>query len=335
MSDTPPDDYVLSPGGSESGEIHFVGRGGRKVVALAHGPCSQHALTQDARYLYTAEEWAGTVTRVFKDGGLPIILATDQAHLSALTYADGWLYWARTGKGGGVARMPAEGGEVELVVPSEESVAAVAVHRDTVAWSTFGDGLATGTVSMTKLGGPTVTLATKQKQPAALALDDAQLYWACHGLKRPTYFEDGYVVRRPREGSKRYVVAKNQRLADGLVTDDTHLYWSTAAGFAGADASGGVWKRRKDGGEITRLARSESVDTDDVAVDATHVYWLQRVRPALFRVAKGGGEVEVLMRTDGAFEGFAHGLVVDERNVYWTAFNHGRAFAPVLFKMAK
>lgn len=332
----PPDDYVLSPGGSESGEVPFEGCGGRRVVALAHGASATHSLTQDARYVYTAEEHEGTVTRVFKDGGLPIILATGQRRPRALTHADGWLYWATGAPGGGVVRMPAEGGDIELVVRSDDHVTAVAVRGDVVAWTTFGDGLATGTVGVTTLGGPSVTLATKQKQPAAIVLDDAQVYWACHGLKRPSYFGDGSVVRRPREGTKRYVIAKNHRLAGGLVADDAHLYWATGADPADPrDASGGVWRRRKDGGAVTRLTSSGSLDAGDLAVDATHVYWLRSIRPKLCRVAKAGGEVEVLARAGDAFAGFAHGLAVDERSVYWAAYNHRAGFAPLLFKVAK
>ena len=180
-----------------------------------------------------------------------------------------------------------------------------------------------------------LTLATRQKQPGSIAIDAQQVYWANHGLKRPTYFQDGSVVRMPRDGGKkRFTIAKAQTLASSLVVDDAWIYWTTAIDFDEPHALGALRKRRKAGGKIVELASWHWYEDALLALDATHVYWLSSLRPAIFRARKEGGEPEQLMAGEQGAAIFPDSLVVDDRCVYWTVRGSQRAGGAV-FKMAK
>ena len=47
-------------------------------------------------------------------------------------------------------------------------------------------------------GATPVTLASKQKQPESIAVDEQNVYWTNTGNKHPLYFTDGSVMRTLR-----------------------------------------------------------------------------------------------------------------------------------------
>jgi hypothetical protein len=304
---------------------------------LAHGGQGHKHLTHDDGYIYWTDDDDGTVTRLSKDGGVPLVLATAQRGANAITIAGGWLYWVnhRHEGRGTVVRMPAEGGDVEIIEGGQELPCSIAVFEDTVVWTTFGDGLATGTVMMKKLGGgPAVTLASKQKQPSSIAIDAREVYWTSFGNKRPSYFTDGSVARRPRDGEKkRFVIAKNQSMPHSIVMDDAWIYWTTSKMIFEPFAPGAILKRRKGEKKTTRLV-SWRQEQGILALDATHIYWLEEFGAALFRVRKEGGEPEQIMAGNGDRTLWVQDLEVDERCVYWTA-RDSRNAGGAIFKMAK
>jgi hypothetical protein len=330
--------YAPAAGSSEMGAVAFHGYGGRTPRVLAYGGLGARVVAHDERHIYWTDSDDGTVTRLPKDGGVPLILATGQAGAGAMTLVDGWLYWVnyRYEGRGSVVRMPSEGGEIEVIADGQEMPEAVAVHGDTVVWTTFGDGRGTGTVAMKTLGGGTaVTLASKQKQPRSIAIDAHQVYWANYGLKRPTYFRDGSVMRMPRgAGKKRFILAKDQPMASSLVMDDEWIYWATATSDEAPILPSTLWKRRKEGGRAIQLATRRGGEDGLVALDATHVYWLQRYGAALVRVPKGGGEPEQLMAAKDDVRLMPRSFAVDDRCVYWTV-RDSRTAGGAVFKMAK
>jgi hypothetical protein len=327
---------------SGRGEIAFRGLGGRRPRVLAHGGIGEKNLTHDDRYVYWTDCPDGTVTRLPKDGGVPLLLATGQHRPGAIAIAGGWLYWitrrldyTTRRHAGGVVRMPAGGGDIEILAGEQPSPCSIAVFDDTVAWTDVNDGLATGTVTMKKLGGgPAVTIASKQKQPKSIAIDAQQIYWTSFGNKRPGYFTDGSVARMPRDGEKkRFVIAKNQSMPHSIVVDDEWIYWTTATTTFSPYVPGAILKRRK-GEKKTIPLVSWARDGGILALDATHVYWLEEYGAALFRVRKDGGEPTQLMTCNGDSRLHVQSLAVDERCVYWAA-SDSREAGGAIFKMGK
>jgi len=328
--------HAVMMGASERCEIAFRPLGGRRARVLAYGGWSKKHLTQDARYLYWSDDDDGTITRLPKDGGVPLILATEQRGARALTLAGDHLYWVlyRHQGAGAVVRMPVEGGEVEVLEGGQELPCALAVLGDTIAWTTFGDGLATGTVMLKRLGAPAVTLATKQKQPGSIALDADQVYWTCAGLKHPEYFTDGSVVRHPRDGSrKRYIIAKYQSMAGSVVQDDEWIYWNTARMIYPPYAAGSILRRRK-GVKRTQRVVIWGEQSGHLALDGEHVYWFEHFGGTLYRLPRQGGPLEQLMAECEDRMTCVDSYVIDDRCIYWTARNSQGAGGAV-FKMAK
>lgn len=326
---------AAASGASERGEIAFRGHGGRRPRVLAYGGNGEKHLIQDDRYLYWSDAEDGTVTRLSKSGGVPVVLASGQAHPGALTLAGGWLYWVSgRGETGTVVRMPAGGGAIELIEAGQARPQSIAVSGTTVVWSNLGDGLATGTVMRKELGGRLTTLASKQRQPGSIAIDAGQIYWTAFGLKRPSYFRDGAVLRIPRAGGpKRFVVAREQSMARSVLLDEGWLYWTTADELEHDPRLGGIKRRRKEGGPIQSLVLWGH-PTGGLALDRTHVYWLQQLGGALYRVRKEGGEPEQLMASSSEVLLQVEDLVVDDRCVYWTARQSAQAGGAV-FTMGK
>ena len=320
---------------SEATRITARALGGRRIRVLAHAGMGWRFLTQDERYLYWSDRDDGTLTRLPKDGGIPLVLATGQTGIRAVTLSGGWFYWITQEK---VVRMPEEGSDIDVIAHDADDPHSIAVHDGAVFWTTSGDMLATGKVKMARPGDPrVVTIAEQQKQPSSIAVDAQQIYWANHGVKRPDYFQDGAVMCASRDGgSTPVLVAAEQRLASSIAVDEAWIYWLTAGGYDEAgEERGTLRKRRKDGGEIVELASWDWNDGGALALDATHVYWLAAIHPGLFRVRKEGGEtVQLLDREPGVQGVLPHGLVVDDRCVYWTAWDSQRAGGAV-FKMAK
>lgn len=327
--------HTMVSGASERGEMAFRGHGGRRPRVLAHGGNGEKHLIQDEHHLYWTDTEDGTLTRLSKGGGVPVVLASGLARPGAITVAGGFLYWVNRQLGAGtVVRMPADGGAIETLAEEQSMPESIAVAGSTVVWTTFGDGLATGTLMRKEIGGKLTQLASKQRQPGAVALDAEQIYWTCFGLKRPTYFRDGAMLRIPRAGgAKRFVIARDQAMARSVVLDEEWLYWTTADEMGHDPALGGIKRRRKAGGGIQDIV-SWSHDTGCIALDRTRVYWLQQFGGALFRVRKEGGEPEQIMAGNGDRLLWVDDLLVDDRCVYWTAHQSAQA-GGAIFTMGK
>jgi hypothetical protein len=319
---------------SETGQITARGLGGRRIRVLAHGGQGRKFLVQGERHLYWTDTGDQTLTRLPKDGGVPLVLVTGQAGIGAMTLAGGWFYWVNRSQ---VVRMPEQGGEVEVLADGLDSPKSIAVRGDVVVWTDYGDGLDGGAVRWLTLDDRrVVTLAERQKQPTSVSIDKEYVYWVNHGVKRPDYFKDGSVVRaRLGGGSAPTVLAVEQRLASSLVMDDAAIYWVTVIDYGDSSSHGVLWKQLKTGGPIVELASWKWNEAAYLALDETHVYWLAPMRLMLFRVRKDGAGEEQLMTEDIVGPAaMASSLVVDERCVYWTVHDSQRA-GGALFKMAK
>lgn len=342
MPDDDDSPYILSPGGSDRGNIPYKALGGRRLRVLAHGGQGPKYLTQDARFLYWTDYYDSTITRLPKDGGIPLVLATKESGLGnpfQIAYADGFLYWAERAEARRIRRMPAEGGAIETLSEEDDVTNALAAHGGTVVWSTLSRKTARDEVKIKPPNQPVVTLATKQKEPKAVAIDAHQVYWTNCGLNKPRYFRDGAVYRAPiGRGKKRFVIAKEQSFANALVIDDEWLYWATATTMDEPFEYGGIWKRRKEGGEHVKIAYWHWYEYGYMALDATHVYWMPAIRPMLFRVPKEGGDEEQLMDLEDPeappqLNLVPRGFIVDDRAIYWAVEDTQNA-GGAIFKLA-
>jgi hypothetical protein len=329
---------------AERGEIAFVGHGGRRPRVLAHGGRSSRCLASDARYLYWIAENDGEVTRLPKDGGVPMVLGT-APRARGLLHADGFLYWAQPGSrgrradglAGTVMRMASDGGPIEGVLTDLPSPRCLAVSGRDVAVGCDGDWgerwldedhwESRGLVLRATLGGARATVAaSRQRGPCSLLFVDDALYWTNHGYKRSQYFADGSVMRMPRAGGKkRCVVRRDQALADALVADERYVYWTTAATVYAPVPyrRGAIWRRPRAGGRSEAMVVWDQ-ESGSLAVDATHVYWLGGDRGELYRVRKDGGEPELIMSCAESWM-VAEGLVVDEHRAFWVVSDAGAA----------
>jgi hypothetical protein len=307
---------------------------------LAHGGRGEKCLAQDEKHLYWTDSDDGTVTRLPKDGGVPLILAMEQTRPTSLVLDGGHLYWANQGysrrpEKGTIVRMPLEGGEIETLANGLDSPLRIAVSGQDVFWTSIEDDGLSGTVLRgSTSGAPPVTLATKQKRPLSIAVDGDNVYWANQGHKRPSYFTDGSFVRMPRgEGRKRWIVAKDQSMPGSIVLDETHVYWTTSLmEYTAPFSNGAILRRPRGGGKTTELV-SWPETVGFLAVDATHVYWLGRWDGSLFCLPKAGGEPEELMVGEDRIIGI-DSLVMDEDFLYWTVGNSEQAGGAV-WKLAK
>ncbi len=325
------------PSRAELGESVFVGRGGRTPRMLALGEYAERGLAIDEQYLYWSDDRAGEVTRLPKDGGIPMVLA-QRTFPRNLTLADGHLYWSerepgasRRGDGGPpeqIVRMPADGGPVEVIARDIDSVNAVVVRgREVVV---LCDGVfdydrreePRGMVLFMTLGEarPQV-IASKQRRPESAVFVGDELYWLNGGWKWPTYFADGALLHTKLGGpKKRWVVHKDLPMAGSLLADDTHLYWTTTPTYHQPALVGAVHRRPRGGGATEELFYIEERDGALLAQDATDLYCLIRESGTLVRVPKDGGDFEVLM-TAVARGTLVQDLTVDDRRVYWVVSN--------------
>jgi len=309
---------------------------------LAHGGIGWKRLVQDAGCLYWADAREGTITRLPKDGGIPLELASGQQTPAGLAIADGFLYWTNE-LAGTVVRMAAGGGEIETIAEGQERPGPIAAAGVDVVWGNQGDNVRGALMKGGTDGRAPVKIASDQKYPMGIALDEQTIYWTNHGTKKPDYFQNGSVMKMPRalppagEKRKRQVVARPQTAAQGIAVDEGWVYWTSFGGLTQSFCDAAVMRRRKRGGAPEVLV-SDTRSAMSIAVDATHVYWVESFRSAIRRAPKGGGEAETIADTDtDAVEAsriLPHGLAVDERFVYWTVHDSRRAGGAV-WKMAK
>lgn len=327
------------PDRAELGEMVWKGHGGRRPRVLAYGGSGEKPLALGENHVYWAEVEDGSIARLPKDGGVPLVLASDQIRPAALALHDGFLYWA-TGSShtepGRIVRMPEDGGDIETLATGTTWPQSISVAGRDVYWTDCGDGVC-GTVMRGSIDGATpVVLATKQKQPDSIVADGPDLYWTNTGNKHPSYFMDGSVMRMRREdGKKRWIVRKDLSMPSSVVLDEEFVYWTTATMYHAPYESGAIFRRPRAGGEIKRLASLQQHGAF-LAVDATHVYCMTSHEGPMFRLPKAGGEPERLLSSvDAAFQStFVCGLAIDDRFLYWTATFSGMAGGAV-WKLAK
>ncbi len=172
----------------------------------------------------------------------------------------------------------------------------------------YGDG---AVVRLEKYGQGRVTLASPEKAPSQLALDDLVVYWTSLG-EAPTY-DDGAILAVDKSGDTRRTLAQGQSFPGGLAAGVDDIFWTSGG------AAGTVAKVAKGGGEVIAVATAQNTP-HDVAVDAEHVFWTARFG-GVVQQAAADGSAPLTLASDQAGPTL---LALDDLWVYWVNWDEGR-----------
>jgi hypothetical protein len=161
-------------------------------------------------------------------------------------------------------------------------------------------------------GGAAVVLASGQRGPFGIAVDDQNVYW----VERAP---DGAVHSVPLGGGSPVTIASNQDAPWGIAVHGDTVYW-TLDNDNGAVMSAPI--DGLDGGAIATVASGQAY-AGAIAVDDTSVYWLTEA--AVMTAPLAGGPPTILATGQSIGPAFPYNLVdgmagiaVDANNVYWT-----------------
>ena len=332
---------------SELGESAFRGVGGRVPKVVLHGGASHRSLALGPSHLYVSDQESGEVFRIGKGGGVPLVIA--QLHRpAAITLSEGYVYGIahdpdiQYDRGNGkVVRFPLEGGEIEVLATRLVAPEGIVVSGDHVVVTCGGPfdyhdrEAPKGTVELLTVSDRRVrTLATKQRRPVAAAFVDDELYWVNMGMKHPTYFRDGALLRVALgdETKKRWSVRKNLSMPGSILVDDEHIYWATSSSYSNP-SPGVLYKRPRKGGPAIPLSRSYEGEGCLLAQDKDYIYRMGACRGTLARVPKIGGHTEELLVCDETLA-LCEGIVVDDERIYWAVLD-ARVLGGAVWSMPK
>jgi len=207
-------------------------------------------LALDAEHVYWSASSSVTaqlqaVWKLPKHGGQPTLVVRDLAYLVSIAAFEGDLYWSVTSPAGKIFKH-AEGstGPTELVAAAGYPVQ-LAVNRHGVFWV----DAAGGTVNRVAADGTGKTvIATGQRGPEAVALDDTHVYWLNNGSEHKVFAFT--VMKAPIGGGAAVSVVGDQTFARGLALDATDVYVTTPDR---------LFRVAKDGTGLRALAANESV----------------------------------------------------------------------------
>lgn len=277
--------------------------------ALANGLVAPRFVAVDSRHVYwsvlssTTGPRLETLWMMAKAGGEPQVVIRDVAALTSLAAHDGRAYWAVSG---GKIFRTGEGstGPSELVVSAAGYPFQIAVDRHGLFWVDSNGG----TVSRAGLNGSGVTvIASGQRGPQALALDETHVYWMNNAWehKVPAFS----AMKAPIEGGPASSLTGDQSSALGLAVGAEHVYVTTATQLL---------RVGKDGAGL-KVATSVDTVTSAPAIGGAPVY---------FGVSSPEGGSVMSQPTDGATPApVATGLrlpvaiAADATGVYWIAAN--------------
>lgn len=178
------------------------------------------------------------------------------------------------------------------------------------ASATGGTG---GTSGNADCSAPQVTiLAAEQWQPAAIALDAANVHWVNGGaLGDPLDLAHIFMV--PKSGGAPAEIAATKGDPVLIAVDDTRVYW-TVFDFSAPMSKSILYSTPKAGGPVMKVLASET-EVLSLAMDEDRLYWsngLGEVRS----MSKAGGDSTLLAK--GADKYHPGRIALDQERVYWT-----------------
>ncbi|MEM6994310.1 MAG: hypothetical protein AAF721_27595, partial [Myxococcota bacterium] len=111
------------------------------------------------------------------------------------------------------------------------------------------------------------TIATGEPQLRSVAVDDTHVYWSnaeTRNLDGGSGTTGGTIVRAPREGGPRSVLATHRSNARRIAVDATSVYWTANAGIDAVPKAGGA---------TTSVVTSPSKPPSSVATDGDRIFF--------------------------------------------------------------
>ncbi|MEW5855256.1 MAG: hypothetical protein AB2A00_41145 [Myxococcota bacterium] len=236
------------------GHVYVSERGRNRIVRISAdgametvvAPAKAQSTAVTDSHLYWIEdgpyEHDGAIRRVALGTSNVDTLVEGLAFPTGLVIHDGYLYWGSSGfsqsggpggvmsSGGGVRRMPLEGGPVSLV--SSSGIPLSVVVRNQKAYFLANGGITAANVD----GSGEQLLVGGLYEAYYLAADDDALYWS-------TGYGSAKVVRVPLAGGEKLTLVADLPSVHGVAVDDVAVY-----------VAGGR------GGEILRVAKDGSAN---------------------------------------------------------------------------
>jgi hypothetical protein len=214
---------------SDGTSIFFTNGGYETDGGTAGGGVFQAGAAGAAPTLLTAAKFpidlviVGT-NLIFSDMDANAILSVPKTGGAAtqLTVAEGVRFMATDGNNtfytssaGTVNKLPASGGQAQVLATGQGDPRGIAVDSGYVYWANYGDG---NISRVSSLGGAVQVLATGQSRPLAIAADSANAYWTNLGA--------GTIAKVPISGGAVTAIAADQAAPWGIDLDNTHVYWT-------------------------------------------------------------------------------------------------------------
>jgi hypothetical protein len=194
----------------------------------------------------------GKVMWAPRTGGDPQEIASGLEVPFEMKLTGGYVYWTEPGR---VARVPVEGGAVEVLTEASRAYG-LAVTAVYVVYADWEEG------TIVRLGpmGTRLPLATGMKKPFDVCTDGQDVYY----LTAADTIEDRAVWKVPLEGGADPVMLSEPVSAGGgiIEVDYSGVYWSFGSSVYRVDRSGGDLQSVAYGGNI-----------DDFVLDHSGVYW--------------------------------------------------------------
>jgi sugar lactone lactonase YvrE len=254
-----------------AGEVARVPKVGGNVVVLASGEDAPTGIAIDDKQVYYSNTYTpGSIKRVGKEGGKPIVLTEDEnfTYYAYRLIVDATsLYWVTDTTTGKVVTMPKVGGAPTILQNKATSPKGLAFDGTSIFWPVFGEIRRAPPVA----NAPPTKLSASEQFPSALAADEGAVYW--------TDMYAATVRRVPKAGGTPTTLATmtaGARLG-AIAVDATHVFFLDPQGNT-------VRKVPKTGGPAVTIAIANA--PRGLALDETHVYWTNGGDGTVMRVAK-------------------------------------------------
>ena len=204
---------------TQAGTVRKMPLAGGDVQILAGGIGYPLAIAVNATGAYVTSSSA--VLRVPLAGGAanPIANGVGQGEAMSLAIDAQNLYL-----GIGLETLPLDGGQSKSIDPTSTGSVGIAVD-DTHIYFFRSGALA----RVAKTGGSPKTLSpTLGRSPTGIAVDGSDAYVTLAGSSE-LGFADGAVVRVPKTGGARTIIAVNQRGPGVIVVDTTAIFWTNTS----------------------------------------------------------------------------------------------------------